>query len=123
MAKTGSWIWRAGVLVGAAVLSAGCTAGTRAANTTPPAPARADSGATPAAGAPTAVPAVPPPSPAAGAGSGAAGAQSSPDSTTQDQTAETQDDAAIAQDLAQLNTELSTADQASGQGENDVPSN
>lgn len=42
--------------------------------------------------------------------------------TTQDQAAESADDSAIQQDLAQLNTELSSADQASSQGESD-PSN
>lgn len=132
-----AWVWKVGVLVAAGVLSAGCTAGNRAVTSTPPAPAGAGSPggsgqASPAASAPTAGATTPteagsrgapPVVPPAGAGSAPAGAQSSPYLTTQDQTAETQDDSAIQQDLAQLNTELSTSDQNSSQGESDVPSN
>lgn len=122
------WVWKAGALVAAGVLSAGCTAGSRAVNHSPPTPAGIGSsagaisnpgGPPTGSGSPPAPPTVPP----AGAGGGTAGAQSSPYITAQDQTAETQDDAAIQQDLAQLNTELSTSDQNSNQGESDVPSN
>ncbi|HWD08620.1 MAG TPA: hypothetical protein VHA57_05955 [Actinomycetota bacterium] len=112
MNKTGSWSARAGLLVVAGVLTAGCTLGHTA--SAPKAPASAgptSAGSVPAQPGSTQAPPAAPATP------------SSSYATAEDLQAEAQDQAALDQALNDLQNELTTSDAALSGGENDVPTN
>lgn len=113
MSRIRIWNWRAGAgiaLLG--VLSAACAPGTRAVSHQGTTPAQVVTPATASSGSSTQGQPVAP----------AAGADPSNPLASQDQQAAALDSQSVDQSLAQIESDLSSMDQATSTGENDVPS-